>query len=245
MKFFKNILTESRSPRDGIFLQKIQKIVKFKPNSLSIYKQAFTHSSSKIKNEDGDSVNYERMEFLGDSVLGAVISTFLFENAPQADEGYLTKMRSKIVSRKNLNLLGEKFNLTDLIFSEIPPEKLGKNINGNLFEALIGAIYVDKGFKACESFIYKKVIKEDVDLAKLEKRVISYKSLMIEWCQKNKFPFEFIVEDDFGLDEEKHFAVKFIINDEVCGKARETSKKRAEEKASQRAYFAFQNEFHD
>lgn len=243
MKFFKHILNESRSPRDGIFFDKIQNIVKVKPNSLSIYKQAFTHSSSKIKNDKGHFVNYERMEFLGDAILGAVISTFLFENAPQGDEGYLTKMRSKIVSRKNLNLLGEKFNLTDLILSEIPAEKLGKNINGNLFEALIGAIYVDKGYKACEAFIYKKVIKEDIDLAKLEKRVMSYKSLMIEWCQKNKFPFEFVIEDDFGLDEEKHFAVKLLINNEVCGKARETSKKRAEEKASQRAYFTFQNHF--
>ena len=244
MKFLNYILNESRSQRDGIFFKKIQKIVKVKPTSLSIYKQAFTHCSLKIKNDEGNTISYERLEFLGDSILGAIISTYLFENAPHGDEGYLTKMRSKIVSRKNLNLLGEKFQLKELIQSEISAEKLGKNINGNLFEALIGAIYVDKGFKACEEFIYKKVIQEDVDLAKLEKRVVSYKSLMIEWCQKNKFSFEFIVEDDFGKDEEKHFAVKLIINDEISGKARETSKKRAEEKASQRAYFSFQNHIH-
>lgn len=241
MKFLKHILNESRSRRDGIFFQKIQKIVRVKPGNLPIYKQAFTHTSLKSKDEEGQIISYERLEFLGDSILGAVISTYLFENAPYGDEGYLTKMRSKIVSRKHLNLLGESFNLTDLILSEIPAERLGKNINGNLFEALIGAIYVDKGFKACENFIYKKVIQEDVDLAKLEKRVVSYKSLMIEWCQKNKFPFEFVIEDDFGKDEEKHFAVKLFINNEISGKARETSKKRAEEKASQRAYFTFQN----
>ncbi|MFD0931985.1 ribonuclease III [Psychroflexus salinarum] len=241
MKFFKHILNESRSHRDGIFFKKIQKIVKVKPSSLPIYKQAFTHISLKSKSEEGQTISYERLEFLGDSILGAIISTYLFENAPHGDEGYLTKMRSKIVSRKNLNLLGERFNLTDLILSGIPAERLGKNINGNLFESLIGAIYVDKGFKACETFIYKKVIQKDVDLAKLEKRVVSYKSLMIEWCQKNKFPFEYIIEDDFGKDEEKHFSVKLFINNEICGKARETSKKRAEEKASQRAYFTFQN----
>jgi len=242
MKFFKQILNESRSQEDGIFFQKIQPIIKVKLKSLSIYKQAFTHSSLKIKDDEGKFISYERLEFLGDSVLGAVISTYLYENAPHGDEGYLTKMRSKIVSRKNLNLIGENFDLTDLTLSEIPTEKLGKNINGNLFEALIGAIYVDRGFKACQAFIYKKVIREDVDLAKLEKRVMSYKSLMIEWCQKNKFPFEFVVEDDFGKDEEKHFAVKLMINNEISGKARETSKKRAEEKASQRAYFSFQND---
>lgn len=243
MNFFRQILNESRSHRDGIFFNKIQKILKVKKTSLPIYKQAFTHSSLKIKDDKGHFVSYERLEFLGDSILGAIISTYLFENAPQEDEGYLTKMRSKIVSRKNLNLLGERFQLTDLILSNIPTENLGKNINGNLFEALIGALYVDKGFKACEAFIYKKVIQEDIDLAKLEKRVMSYKSLMIEWCQKNKFTFEFVVEHDSGIDEEKHFAVKLIINNEVSGKARETSKKRAEEKASQRAYFAFQNHF--
>lgn len=242
MRFFKQILSESRSHRNGIFFKKIQRIIKVKHKSLSIYEQAFTHSSLKLKDDEGKFISYERLEFLGDSILGAVISTYLFENAPHGDEGYLTKMRSKIVSRKNLNLLGESFDLADLTLSEIPVEKMGKNINGNLFEALIGAIYVDKGFKDCEAFIYKKVIREDVDLAKLEKRVMSYKSLMIEWCQKNKFPFEFIIEDDFGKDEEKHFAVKLIINNEISGKARETSKKRAEEKASQRAYFSFQNE---
>ena len=241
MKFLKHIINESRSHRDGIFFQKIQKIIKVKPSSLSIYKEAFTHRSLKLKNDEGQIISYERLEFLGDSVLGAVISTYLFENAPHGDEGYLTKMRSKIVSRKNLNVLGQRFNLSELIISDLPADRLGKNINGNLFEALIGAIYVDKGFKACQNFIYKKVIQEDVDLAKLEKRVVSYKSLMIEWCQKNKFQFEYVIEDDFGKDEEKHFVVKLLINNEISGKARETSKKRAEEKASHRAYFTFQN----
>lgn len=241
MKFLKHIINESRSHRDGIFFQKIQKIIKVKPSSLSIYKEAFTHRSLKLKNDEGQIISYERLEFLGDSVLGAVISTYLFENAPHGDEGYLTKMRSKIVSRKNLNVLGQRFNLSELIISDLPADRLGKNINGNLFEALIGAIYVDKGFKACQNFIYKKVIQEDVDLAKLEKRVVSYKSLMIEWCQKNKYQFEYVIEDDFGKDEEKHFVVKLLINNEISGKARETSKKRAEEKASHRAYFTFQN----
>lgn len=95
MKFLKHILNESRSRRDGIFFQKIQKVVKVKPGNLSIYKQAFTHTSLKSKDEEGQIISYERLEFLGDSILGAVISTYLFENAPHGDEGYLTKMRSK------------------------------------------------------------------------------------------------------------------------------------------------------
>lgn len=242
MKFFKNIINESRSEQDGIFFDKIQKIIKVKPSHLQIYQQAFTHASARKKDQNGNSINYERLEFLGDSILGAVISTFLFNNAPEGDEGYLTKMRSKIVSRKHLNQLGDELGLTDIMESNLPKNKLGKNISGNLFEALIGAIYVDKGYKACESFIHKKVISKYPDIEKLEKRIVSYKSLMIEWCQKNKFDFEYVIEDDFGKDIEKHFAVKLIINDEIIAKARGTSKKSAEEKASQRAYFVFQKE---
>lgn len=242
MKFFKNIINESRSEQDGIFFDKIQKIIKVKPSHLQIYQQAFTHASARKKDQNGNSINYERLEFLGDSILGAVISTFMFNNAPEGDEGYLTKMRSKIVSRKHLNQLGEELELTKLMISDLPKNRLGKNISGNLFEALIGAIYVDKGYKACESFIHKKVISKYPDIEKLEKRIVSYKSLMIEWCQKNKFDFEYVIEDDFGKDIEKHFAVKLIINDETIAKARATSKKRAEEKASQRAYFVFQKE---
>ncbi|MFN2261153.1 MAG: ribonuclease III [Psychroflexus sp.] len=241
MKFFKNIMNESRTEQDGIFFDKIQKIIKIKPSHLQIYQQAFTHASTHKKDQNGNFINYERLEFLGDSILGAVISTFLFNNAPEGDEGYLTKMRSKIVSRKHLNQLGEELGLADIMESDLPKKKLGKNISGNLFEALVGAIYVDKGYKACESFIHKKVISKYPDIEKLEKRIVSYKSLMIEWCQKNKFDFEYIIEDDLGRDEEKHFAVKLIINDEIIAKARATSKKRAEEKASQRAYFTFQN----
>jgi ribonuclease-3 len=187
-------------------------------------------------------VNYERLEFLGDAMLSAVIASYLFEKVPHGDEGYLTKMRSKVVSREHLNELGKELKLIDLVESKIPTSNFGSNIHGNLFEALIGAIFLDKGYKQCEKFIFKRVIDPHVDIETLEGKVISYKSLLIEWCQKEKKSFDYNVYEDTGNDDLKHFSVKLSINDKVISKARATSKKKAEEKASKRAFFAFQNE---
>ena len=195
--------------------------------------RALTHrSAAKIHNE--------RLEFLGDAMLGAVIASHLYLEVPGGDEGYLTKMRSKVVSREHLNELGKDLNLIDLIESKIATSQFGDNIHGNLFEALIGAIFLDKGFKYCEKFIYKRVIIPYVDIAQLEGRVISYKSLLIEWCQKEKKTFNYNVYEDSGNDEIRHFSVKLSVDNKVIAKARATSKKKAEEKASKRAFYVFQ-----
>ncbi len=241
MSFIKNIF-ESRS-KNGILYSKITAIVGFKPKNLAIYEKAFTHRSAQLKDDFGNDVNYERLEFLGDSILGAVISCYLFDQAPNADEGYLTKMRSKIVSRKHLNQLGEDLGLIEMLKSNVSQNHVGLNIHGNLFEALIGAIYLDRGFDACENFIYKKIIDPYIDLKSLETKIASYKSFLIEWCQKNKHSFHFENVEEDGLDGLKYFSVKFFINNENISKAREVSKKKAEEKAARRAYYALQNHF--
>jgi len=150
-------------------------------------------------------------------------------------------MRSKVVSREHLNELGKNLELINLVESKIPPGQFGDNIHGNLFEALVGAIFLDRGYKYCEKFIYKRVIIPYVDIEKLEGKVISYKSLLIEWCQKEKKKFDYNVYEDTGNDEIRHFSVKLSIDDKIIAKARATSKKKAEEKASKRAFFAFQN----
>lgn len=193
-----------------------------------------------IKDNEGNAINYERLEFLGDAMLGAVIASHLYLEVPGGDEGYLTKMRSKVVSREHLNELGKDLNLIDLIESKIAASQFGDNIHGNLFEALIGAIFLDKGFNYCEKFIYKRVIIPYVDIAQLEGRVISYKSLLIEWCQKEKKTFNYNVYEDSGNDETRHFSVKLSVDNKVIAKARATSKKKAEEKASKRAFYVFQ-----
>jgi ribonuclease-3 len=241
MNFIRNILN-SRSKEDGNFFLPLRDILGFKPKSKSLYIKAFTHRSMNIRDEKGNAMNYERLEFVGDAMLSSVIAAYLFEQVPHGDEGYLTKMRSKVVSREHLNELGKDLRLIELVQSRIPKSNFGNNIHGNLFEALVGAIYLDRGYKFCEKFIYKRVIGPYVDIETLEGRVISYKSLLIEWCQKEKHTFDYNVYEDTGKDELKHFSVKLTINDEVVSKARATSKKKAEEKASKRAFFAFQKQ---
>ena len=219
----------------------LSKILDFKPKKLRFYEKAFTHRSMNLKDDEGNAINYERLEFLGDAMLSAVIASHLYLEAPDGDEGYLTKMRSKVVSREHLNELGKELNLIALVKSKIPAGQFGDNIHGNLFEALVGAIFLDKGYKCCEKFIYKRVILPYVDIETLEGKVISYKSLLIEWCQKEKKTFDYHVYEDTGNDEVRHFSVKLSIDGKVISKARATSKKKAEEKASKRAFFAFQN----
>lgn len=241
MKNIRNILN-SRSKIDGNFFVSINKILGFKPKSLKFYKTAFTHRSMNIKDSEGHTINYERLEFLGDAMLGSVIASHLYIEVPSGDEGYLTKMRSKIVSREHLNELGKDLNLISLVESKIPKGQFGDNIHGNLFEALVGAIFLDKGYKYCEKFIYKKVIIPYVDIEQLEGKVISYKSLLIEWCQKEKKTFDYNVYEDTGNDDVRHFSVKLSIDNKIVTKARATSKKKAEEKASKRAFFVFQKQ---
>lgn len=241
MNFIRNILN-SRSQEDGNFFLPLQVILGFKPKIKSLYVKAFTHRSMNLKDKVGNAMNYERLEFVGDAMLSAVIAAYLFEQVPHGDEGYLTKMRSKVVSREHLNELGKDLALIDLVQSRIPKSNFGDNIHGNLFEALVGAIYLDRGYKFCEAFIYNRVIRPYVDIETLEGRVISYKSLLIEWCQKEKNTFDYNVYEDTGKDELKHFSVKLSINNKVISKARATSKKKAEEKASKRAFFAFQKQ---
>jgi ribonuclease-3 len=231
-----------RAERNGDFFVAIKKILGFKPGNINIYEEAFTHRSMNETNRDGQRQNYERLEFLGDAMLGAVIASHLFTEVPDGDEGYLTKMRSKVVSREHLNELGRDLNLVRLLKTTIPLEQFGGNVHGNVFEALIGAIYLDKGFKYCEKFIHSRVIVPYVDIERLEGKITSYKSLFIEWCQKNKKPFKFVVYDDTGADEHKHFAVKLKLDNNIVAKARATSKKKAEERAAKRAYYKLQTE---
>ena len=235
MSIIRKIFQKSRSAEDGIFFTDIQKILSFKPIEISYYKKAFIHRSTSKIDTEGNPINYERLEFLGDSMLSSIIAAYLFDKAPAGDEGYLTKMRSKIVSREHLNELGRDLNLVQFLDSKVPIQHFGENIHGNLFESLVGAIYLDRGYAYCEIFIQKR------DIAKLEGKVISYKSLLIEWCQKEKKTFHFDVFEDNDSSGERLFGVKFSIDDKVIAKARASSKKKAEEKASQRAYFAFQD----
>lgn len=241
MSFFRKIIT-SRLKRDETFYRELKSILGFRPINLAFYKKAFIHRSIKNVDAKGNPQNYERLEFLGDAMLGAAIASYLFKKVPSGNEGYLTQMRSKIVSREHLNELGRDLNLINLVESNVAKSKFGENINGNVFEALIGAIYLDLGYGYCKKFVHKRVIKPYVDIPKLEGKITSYKSLIIEWCQKEKKEFLFDIYDDTGNDPIRHFSVKLFLENKLISKGRATSKKKAEEIAAKRAYFSFQNE---
>ncbi len=149
MSFIRNIFKNSRSIKGGNFFLLLNDILGYKVKNKSLYFKAFTHRSMNIRDEKGNALNYERLEFVGDAMLSAVIAAYLFEEVPHGDEGYLTKMRSKVVSREHLNELGKDLKLIDLVESKIPKSNFGNNIHGNLFESLVGAIYLDKGYSDC------------------------------------------------------------------------------------------------
>ncbi len=241
MNFIRKIV-QSHSKEDVALHNELKKLLNFSPRKINKYKKAFTHRSVQMTDKKGNPINYERLEFLGDSILGSVIAAYLYKKVPSGSEGYLTQMRSKIVSREHLNELGKDLNLIRFVKSNIDQTNVGDNIHGNIFEALIGAIYLDKGYNFCQKFIYRNVIVPYVDIAKLEGKITSYKGLIIEWCQKQKKKYSFDTYEDSGNDPVKHFSVKVSINGEQIAKGRATSKKKAEEQASKRVYFAFQNE---
>lgn len=241
MNFIRKIVNPQKKEDEGLYYE-LKALLKFSPKKINYYKKAFTHRSLKLKDKKGNPINYERLEFLGDAMLGSIIASYLYKKVPKGTEGYLTQMRSKIVSREHLNELGKDLDLIQFVKSNFDKELVGNNIYGNIFEALIGAIYLDRGFNYCKKFIYENVIIPYVDIPKLEGKITSYKGLIIEWCQKQKKQYNFEVYEDSGNENVKHFSVKVSIEGSLVAKGRATSKKKAEEQASKRVYFALQDE---
>jgi len=241
MNFIRKIV-KPHNQEDELLYNELKKLLNFSPRKINQYKKAFTHRSVQMLDSKGIPINYERLEFLGDSILGSVIASYLYKKVPTGNEGYLTQMRSKIVSREHLNELGKDLNLIRFVKSNIDQANVGDNIHGNIFEALIGAIYLDKGYNTCHKFIFENVIVPYVDIEVLEGKITSYKGLIIEWCQKQKKKYSFDAYEDSGNETIKHFSVKISIDGQLIAKGRSTSKKKAEEQASKRVYFVFQKQ---
>lgn len=240
MNFLRRIV-RPQSKEDENFYYELKELLNFKPIKLSHYKKAFTHRSLKLVDAKGNPINYERLEFLGDAILGSVIASYLYKKVPEGDEGYLTQMRSKVVSRDHLNSLGKDLDLIRFVKSNITNNQISNNIHGNIFEALIGAIYLDRGYNYCHQFIYEQVILPYVDIERLEGKISSYKGYIIEWCQKNKKKYSFDSYEDTGNQSKKHFSVRVSIDGIMIAKGRATSKKKAEEIAAKRVYYAMQD----
>ncbi|CAA7390288.1 ribonuclease III [Chryseobacterium fistulae] len=234
-KYFSKFLLKNRkkklTERDYFLSIELKKILGSEVRNISLYREAFSLKNSS-KNQES---NYERLEFLGDSVLGTIISCHLFQTYPHANEGYLTQMKSKIVNRKNLNKLGEDLKLTSLL-QKSNSMALGENISGNLFEALIGAAYLDFQYEICKKIILERLLTP-IEMNKLENKIVSYKGLLLEWSQKKKVNIKYETCEEVQVNKAIVFRCHVWLGNEKIANAMETSKKKAEEKAAQRAFY--------
>ncbi len=200
-----------------------------------LYELAFIHRSASIK-KDGYSLNNERLEFLGDAILGAIIADLLYKYFPASDEGFLTQTRAKIVSRESLNSLAIKIGLEKQMIANVNLNN-NKHIYGDAFEALIGAIYLDQGYATTHRFIENKIFREHINIEKVVTLETNFKSKLIEWSQKNKVEVVFNTYEK-GVDEKQHlplFVSEVEVDSEVKGRGIGTSKKESQQKAAHEA----------
>lgn len=206
----------------------------FRPGNLNLYRKAFTHSSAanQMRGADNRRESYERLEFLGDAILSAVIADYLFKKFPFRDEGFLTKLRSRIVSRQQLGKLAQKFGIERLIEAESGLAGRSNSISGDVFEALIGAIYIDKGYDFTNRFINQTILRYHLDIDEIEATDLDFKSKLIEWAQKNKKELRFNLVEELGTGQNKVFVIEITIDGVARGRSQHPSKKRAEQEAA-------------
>jgi ribonuclease III len=220
------------------YVRALKNLLGFIPGNLYLYQMAFRHKSVAVAVKKGAKNSNERLEFLGDAILGAVVAELLFKMYPYKDEGFLTEMRSKIVSRVNLNQLARKLGFDELIqYDSKMVNYPGKSSSllGDAFEALIGAVYLDKGYLFTRNFLLNRIIKPHVDIHLLEQTETNFKSRLIEWCQSTGNEILFEVTNNAEGESAKLFTVDAIIAGEVKGTGRDYNKKNAEKLAAEKA----------
>lgn len=177
--------------KDRELCASLQRIIGFYPHDISLYKLALMHKSMFRRNEKGRPVNNERLEFLGDAILDAAAGDIVYRHFPGKREGFLTNTRSKLVQRETLNKLAQEMGLSQLILSNGRGQSHNSYMGGNAFEALVGAIYLDRGYNACMRFMQQRVLREMINLDKVAYKEVNFKSKLIEWGQKNRVNLDF------------------------------------------------------
>lgn len=219
------------------FRSRLKKILGFTPGNLKLYELAFIHRSATITLPHGKKVNNERLEYLGDAVLDAILSDYLFEKFPDATEGFMTKIRSRIVNREVLNQLAVSMGINNILISRVSTVHSTKNLYGDAFEALIGSVFIDKGFKKTKKLFIKNVLNKYLDLEEIIKTDSDYKSLVFEWVQKHKSNLIFTYNEEYDFNLKKSvFSTTLIIDKEEMGVGHGASKKEAEQVAACRAW---------
>lgn len=217
---------------DKEFRQRLKNILGFYPDNIAIYKQAFRHSSIGTNNEHLQS--NERLEFLGDAILGAVVSEYLFKLYPKKDEGFLTQIRSRIVNGQHLYALSKKFGFDTLLHSNLTKkEKISSSAYGDVFEAFIGAVFMDKGFEVTRKFILNRIIKLHLDMNQLLQNDTDYKSQFQILMQRKKKRFEYVTLKEEKVGKEKLYTIQLTIDGVPQAEFEHKSKKVAEQKVAQ------------
>ncbi|RMG84513.1 MAG: ribonuclease III [Bacteroidetes bacterium] len=208
-------------------------LVGFVPYNVNIFKLAFAHKSNASEKAYA-AQNNERLEYLGDAVLGTIVAEYLFKKYPGANEGFLTKMRSKIVKRKSLNKIGDKMGL-DMLLQEFNHTRLARSMYGNAVEALVGAVYLEKGYNRTKRFVVQKILRNYVNVHELESFDDNYKSQLLEWCQKNGQSVSYKLVARYKFEKRDRFKVAVMIDGEKLATADDFNKKSAEQTASEKA----------
>lgn len=219
------------------------KILSFYPYNITLYEQALLHKSSSIKLKNGKWINNERLEFLGDAILDAIVADIVFKEYEYKKEGFLTNIRSRIVQRETLNKLALDLGIDKLIKTSARNTTHNTHMYGNALEALIGAIYLDQGYRVAKKFVHEKLIKEHLDIHNVAQNEQNFKSRLIEWSQKNKIPLSFELLDS-SVDEHNNplFHSAVIILDEKVSEGTGFSKKESQQKAAKDAYLRLKEE---
>ena len=171
----------------------LYEIIGFYPHNIEYYKMALMHKSIMHRNNKGKPVNNERLEFLGDAILDAIVGDIVYHHFPGKREGFLTNTRSKLVQRETLNKLAQDMGINELILSNGHSSSHNNYMGGNAFEALVGAIYLDRGYNACMQFMQQRILTTRINLDKLAYKEVNFKSKLIEWSQKNRVKIEFVL----------------------------------------------------
>lgn len=237
MYLFRKKLNGTYLPDKREFRSRLIKILGFKPGNLELYEIAFIHRSATFTLSNGKKVNNERLEYLGDAVLDAILSDYLFEKFPDANEGFLTKIRSRIVNRDVLNQLALSMGINKILVSRVNSSNLTKNLYGDAFEALIGSVFLDQGFRRTKKLFIKNVLNKYLDLDLIVKTDTDYKSLVFEWVQKNKSNLIFTYNEEYDFILKKSvFSTILFIDKQEFGEGHGSSKKEAEQEASSQAW---------
>jgi ribonuclease-3 len=219
---------KDRELRSALF-----RILGFYPQNIDYYKIAFAHKSQALRDKNGKPLNNERLEFLGDAVLESVVSDILFHHFEKRHEGFLTATRSKIVQRESLNRLAKEMGIDQFIQTASRNHSGHSHLGGNAFEALMGAIYLDKGYKTCQKFVKKQILGRLMDLDGVANKEVNFKSKLLEWCQKNKLKQDFVMRlEDNGKQKEPVFHCTVIVESIEFGYGKGFSKKEAQQQAA-------------